>query len=66
MGTVPTGLRQALVGLPTPRYHPKKQKPFLGDPVKRGANNHCAYGVGDEPLPAWSDFIQAPLRDRQP
>ena len=29
----------------SPRYHPKKQRPFLGDPMKRGANQLCASGA---------------------
>jgi hypothetical protein len=27
--------------------------------LKRGANNHCAYGAGDGPLPAWSASTKA-------
>jgi hypothetical protein len=34
--------------------------------LKRGANNHCAYGAGDEQLPGLSGSIQAPLRGHQP
>jgi hypothetical protein len=33
--------------------------------LKRGANNHCAYGAGDGLLPAWR-FYADPLRDHQP
>ena len=42
----PYGTPARIIGSATPRYHPKKQKSFLGDPGKRGANTHCASGAG--------------------
>jgi hypothetical protein len=30
---------------------------FAHPALKRGANNHCAYDAGEEPLPAWSDSV---------
>jgi hypothetical protein len=37
---------------------------FAHPALKRGANNHCAYGAGDEPLPGWSDSTLAHCRCR--
>ncbi len=35
---------------------------FANPTLKRGANNHCAYGAGDGLLPAGIASAQAPLR----
>jgi hypothetical protein len=48
MTAVPPGLRSAFVETAFPT-------------LKRGANEPCAYGAGNELLPAWSASTQAPL-----
>ena len=47
MSAVPTGLRMNDWFRQPHATHPKKQNRFLGTPVKRGANKHCASGAGD-------------------
>jgi hypothetical protein len=66
MSAVPMGLRMNYWFLQPHATTPRNKDRFSGTPVKRGANNHCAYGAGDGLLPAWIAFIQAPLRGHQP
>jgi hypothetical protein len=52
MSAVPTGLRMNCWFRQPHATTPRNKDRFLGTPVKRGANNHCAYGAGDGLLPA--------------
>jgi hypothetical protein len=66
MSAVPTELRMNYWLRQPHATTPRNKDRFLGTSVKRGANNHCAYGAGDWLLPAWNVSAQAPLRGHQP
>jgi hypothetical protein len=62
MSAVPTGFRTNCWFRQPHATTPRNKDRFLGTPVKRGANSHCAYGAGEGLLPAWSAPALAPLR----
>ena len=50
MDAVPTGLRMNCLFRQPHASIPRNKGRFLGTPVKRGANNRCAYGAGAGPV----------------